>query len=237
MKSPAATAGTRGSSESPQGFSLLELLVAITIVGLMASFMYVDLRFSLGAWKAGEERLNQMGQISSIQEFLRSRLEKTYPQWTINEKEEGSVAFQGRSHRLTFIAPMQTYLGKAPFYDLSLGVIEVKPGRRDLEFLWKPILPLADEEERKPEKAVLLHNIADVEFRYFGLKNVDTEPVWLEEWEGKTKLPFLTSVTVHFPAGDERIWPVLTVAHRIQMDSACKFDIKINTCAGRTTKE
>ncbi|MBF0626730.1 MAG: prepilin-type N-terminal cleavage/methylation domain-containing protein [Magnetococcales bacterium] len=225
--------GNIGKREPSWGFSLLELLVAITITGLMASFMYVDLRFSLGAWVTGEERLDQMEQISSIQDFLRGRLEKAYPQWRVDEKEEGGVAFHGESHLVSFVAPMQIYLGKAPFYDLSIRVKEAKRGRKDLELMWKPVLPTEKDEEVKPEKFVLLENIVDIEFRYFGSKDVETEPVWLEEWVNRTKLPFLISVTVVFPDKDERLWPVLTVAHRIRMDSACKFDNKFSTCADR----
>ncbi|MBF0460604.1 MAG: prepilin-type N-terminal cleavage/methylation domain-containing protein [Magnetococcales bacterium] len=229
MNSPSLGGGNTGKRESQWGFSLLELLVAITITGLMASFMYVDWRFSVGAWVAGEERLNQMGQISSIQDFLRGRLEKAYPQW----QEEGGVAFHGEPHFVSFVAPMQTYLGKAPFYKLSIGVKEAKRGLNDLELMWKPMLPTEKDEEANQEKSIILEDIADIEFRYFGVKDVDTEPVWLEEWVNKTKLPFLISVTVHFPAEDERLWPVLTVAQRIQMDSACKFDNKVSACADR----
>ncbi|MBF0134055.1 MAG: prepilin-type N-terminal cleavage/methylation domain-containing protein [Magnetococcales bacterium] len=226
--------GNTGKRESLCGFSLIELLVAITITGLMASFMYVDLRFSVGAWVAGEKKLDQVGQISSIQYFLRGRLEEAYPQWRLDEKGEGRVAFHGESHLVSFVAPMQTYLGKAPFYDLSIGVKEEKQDRKDMELIWKPIFYTKKDEEVEPEKFILLENIEDIEFRYFGSEDADTEPVWLEEWVNKKQLPFLISVTVHFPDGDERVWPELTVAHRIQMDSACKFDNNVSTCADRT---
>ena len=158
MNSSSLGDGNIGKKESHRGFSLLELLVAITITGLMASFMYVDVRFSLEAWVAGEERLDQMGQISSIQYFLRGRLEKAYPQWKVDEKEEGSVAFHGESHLVSFVAPMQTYLGKAPFHELSIGVKEAKRGRKDLELMWKPMLPAGKDEDVKPEKTVLLEH-------------------------------------------------------------------------------
>jgi len=227
--------GNTGKRESQFGFSLIELLVAITITGLMASFMYVDLRFSVGAWVAGEKRLDQIGQISSIQYFLRGRLEKAYPQWKVDEKGEGSVAFHGESHLVSFVAPMQTYLGKAPFYDLSIGLREEKQDRKDMELMWKAISITKKDEEAEPERSILLENIENIEFRYFGSEDADTEPVWLEEWVNKTQLPFLISVTVHFPDGDERVWPELIIAHRIKMDSACKFDNNVSACSDRTT--
>lgn len=214
------------------GFTLLELLVAITITSLMASIMYIDLQFSVNAWKTGEARLNQMGQISTIQDFLRGRLEKAYPKWKVDDNNIGSVAYHGEPNFISFLTPMQVYLGKAPLSEVSIGVKETKPGQNDLEVMWKAKLP-KENDVVQLEETVLLENIADVEFEYYGSEDVDKEPVWLKEWVNKTQPPFLISVSVHFLSGDDRVWPVLTVPHRIRIESACNFVDNINACADR----
>ncbi|MBF0384009.1 MAG: prepilin-type N-terminal cleavage/methylation domain-containing protein [Magnetococcales bacterium] len=224
------------SKRDQSGFSLLELLIAISITGLMASFMYVDLRFSVGAWESGEAKLDQMAQITAVQEFLRGRFEKAYPLMrAVDDDNKESVAFQGAEKSVSMVVPLPSYLVNvnANFYEISIQVGKQSNNNKNLLLTLKPLLPLAEGEEIKAAETVLLENIYDVEFRYFGTEESEDENSWQDEWQEQTKLPLLTSMTVHFQKEDERKWPVLTVAHRINIDGACQFNLNSKQCENR----
>ncbi len=57
-----------------QGFTLLELLVAITLLGLLMAALFGGLRLGARVWETGETRLDASARVQIVQDFLRQRL-------------------------------------------------------------------------------------------------------------------------------------------------------------------
>src|SRR5436853_188714 len=62
-----------------QGFTLLELLIALSLMALVAGVLFGALQLSARSWDAGEERSDRAGQMRLAQELLRTELGGAFP--------------------------------------------------------------------------------------------------------------------------------------------------------------
>lgn len=200
------------------GFTLLELLVAMTLLSLIAILVTGGLRLGARAWDAKSEAFERSADIQTVRSFLQRQLSQTYPV-SLSDAEGTRVAFRGMPDRLTFATLMPTHIGLGGFYLVSLQATETFDRRRFTTRLRlsRPELSL-DELDIPGEDALestLLEDIAGLQFGYFGPPAPDAPPEWLEEWTDPTRLPSLILVRVMFSEDDERQWPPLVVAPMI----------------------
>ena len=71
--------GARPRHPVDQGFTLLELLVAITLLGLLMAALFGGLRLGARVWETGETRLDASARVQIVQDFLRQRLAEALP--------------------------------------------------------------------------------------------------------------------------------------------------------------
>lgn len=200
-RSPLAT---RHSGQA--GFTLLELVVAITLMGLVLIVLYSGLRLGLNSWDGGEQRAEATNRLRLAQEFLRRQLMQSITVYQMNEKQERLVAFTGRSDAIEFIAPMLAQLGQGGLYRVR---IEADDGR--LWVRWRPYSP-ADPEAGEERKTVLLEGVSDVEWAYFGPEQ-DDDPAspfrWRSDWTSTQRRPQLARLNLHW---SDEPWPDLVTA-------------------------
>jgi general secretion pathway protein J len=192
------------------GFTLLELLIAITLLGLLMAALFGGLRLGARAWERSEERLDQAARLQVVQNFLRERLGQAYP-LDADDEARSRFAFEGDADAIRFVTLMPEYLG-AGFAEFVLAVDD-RPEARDLVVRWHrfdPADPLASDEE-EPQIKVLLTDIEALEVSYYGALGRSEPVYWQERWLDAAQLPELIRVGVVFPPGDRRYWPDLIV--------------------------
>jgi general secretion pathway protein J len=198
------------SRRAEGGFTLLELLIAITLLGLLLAALFGGLRLGARAWERSEERLDQSARLQVVHNFLRDRLAQAYPL----EREEGAdrstPAFAGDADTVQFITLMPEYLGTG-FAEFTVAVDD-QSEVANLLVRWQrfdPVDPLAADEE--PQIKVLLQDIERLEIAYFGALARDQPASWHDRWLDVGQLPQLIRIRVVFPPGDPRRWPDLIV--------------------------
>lgn len=214
--------GRRGASRGRSnhwrreaGFTLLELLVALTLLALIVALLFGGMRFGTRAWEAANERIDRSSELQVVQSFIRSQLGQAHPVALSGDRSK--IAFQGTPEGVTFAAPMPAHLSLGGFYLLSFHAEDGAKGRR-LVLSWRLFDP-KDEElaSGEPEETtVLIDRISEVEFSYFGSSDPEDEPEWRDRWEGEESLPSLVRLRVAFAEGDERSWPDLVIAPVIE---------------------
>jgi general secretion pathway protein J len=217
----------RGGQAAEHGFTLLELLAAITLLGLLMAVLFGGLRLGARVWETADARLDASTRIQIVQDFVRQRLAETLPLEALAlEAAQGSdfaPLFQGTTQAVRFAGLMPANLGAGLYLmDLVLLASGEADGSGNLVLRWRPF-DLYDQTvaEVEPEERVLVENIEGLELAYFGTNNPEQPPEWREGWERQPELPRLIRIRVHFAEDDERQWPELIV--RPMLDRAPTF--------------
>ncbi|HOB61739.1 MAG TPA: prepilin-type N-terminal cleavage/methylation domain-containing protein [Candidatus Competibacteraceae bacterium] len=192
------------------GFTLLELVVAITLMGLVLVMLYSGLRLGLNGWDSGERRAEITDRLRLAQEVLRRQLAQsmTVYRQANNEQRERIAVFSGEPNEIEFVAPMLTQLGQGGLYRVRVGA-----GNGRLWMRWRPYWP--DDPDVGPEReSILLEGVSGLEWGYFGSDRSNggeqsEPPRWRSEWTNPERRPSLVRLNLSV---DGAPWPDLTVA-------------------------
>ena len=214
----------------PRGFTLLELIVAMTILGLISLSMLGGLRFGATAWQRSDAQGGAVEQIELAESVLRNALRAAYPYFTTEDPTNLHVWFQGSATRLDFLAPSPQALGGAGLARFSIAA---EPGGRGIRLTVsaRPELATADFKAQPP--SVLVSGLDTASFSYFGADAVGSPATWHESWAGQRSLPAAIRISGAFPAGDARHWPDLVIVPQIAVDETCMLDLLSHRCQGR----
>lgn len=206
----------RPRAPAEQGFTLLELLVAITLLGLLMAALFGGLRLGARVWETGETRLDASARVQVVQDFLRQRLAEALPLGAavLAEGAPPEPLFAGGLEAVRFASVLPDHLGAGLYLmELALAESEGGEGGRNLVLRWQPLdlgapgaLAAAEPQER-----ILLEGIDALEIAYFGSLDPSLPPDWWPQWQGQDVLPGLIRVQVRFAAADPRSWPELDV--------------------------
>ncbi len=216
--------GNKGTSDETartpdpdrRGFTLLELLIAMTLLGLIAVLLLGGLRLGARSWEAGSARNEQTSEVQVVQTFIRQQLSRARDLVPVLRGPARRPAFEGTREAITFIAPLPGHLAVGGLYRLSLYLSEEGEQNR-LMVSWRLFQSGADDGDARfdDDATVLLDHIENVEFSYFGSERKDGERDWQDEWQDQDRRPEMVRIRVEFAEGDGRYWPELVVAPKI----------------------
>ena len=196
-------------SDSDTGFTLVELLVATTLVALLSVVLFGGMRFGARAWDAGAASMERTGEVEAAQDLLRRTLSEVAVSDLTGAEQAQSLA--GNSALVSFIAPLPQHVGLGGLGHYRLTADDAG----HLLLAWDPQRPEQKLEDAPATKAaVILANIAALKIEYYGREHPGEKPAWRDEWASKD-LPMLIRIEVGFAAGDGRRWPELTIAPRL----------------------
>ncbi|MCC6134664.1 MAG: prepilin-type N-terminal cleavage/methylation domain-containing protein [Candidatus Contendobacter sp.] len=192
------------------GFTLIELVIAITLMGLTLVALYSGLRLGLNSWNSGEQHAEAINHLRAAQEFLRRQLAQSMTVYQTNEQQEQTVVFSGGPDRIEFVAPMLTHLGQGGLYRVR---VETADGR--LWLRWR-VYVRDDPEAGELQETVLLNKVSSVEWAYFGTDPEDQSrpkpqnpPRWRSEWTITGHRPLLVRLTLNLGG---QPWPDLVAS-------------------------
>lgn len=221
---------TGGQTERGQaGFTLLELMVALAVLGLLSVMLFGGLRFGFRSWERESAHANAVADIGVAQGFLRRSIADAYPMFQLDGDGKRLNPFVGMPGQLEFLAPAPASVGGAGRERYLIGTDTVN-GRIDLVVLSQPELA-ADPNKRV--RTILVPGIRTFVLRYFGRQGDDDGARWYDGWSDATHLPQLVRVEVAFASDDFRTWPEFVVAPRIALDANCVYDPLTQGCKGR----
>jgi general secretion pathway protein J len=220
------------SPDRAAGFTLLELLVAMTVLGVLTGLLAAGLSFGTRIWEREQHQLEQGAELQMVQDVIRRTLGEA---WPLNvptsagtEAATEGIAFVGTDTSVEFLGP-------PPAQSLAGGVYQYTllgrdgPGGVSLVLTWHLRSPDAtprnakrrnsararQNETAEGKEVVLVDRLANAEFSYFGAGDEEVKPRWRDRWQDASKLPLLIRLEVTFPPGDRRRWPEFVVAPAI----------------------
>jgi general secretion pathway protein J len=202
----------RTQTGGAEGFTLVELLVAITIVALLTVVLFGGLRLGSRASNAVSLQIDRSSKITVVYDFMQRELTDARPLTTAESAPQSTVAFDGEAGEITFATIPPAYLSLGGFHLLHLALDDAG-GQGRLMVSWQQIPRGATPSDAAPLRpSILLDHVRRAEFAYFGQPDVNLPSQWLEQWTTRDKLPQLVRLRLVMTDG----WhaPDLVVALR-----------------------
>lgn len=197
------------------GFSLVELLLALTLMSMLLALAYGGLRASTQATERGQKILDDSNRIRMAHQFVRQQLTQMLP-LAFEEDEAGQTrsVFRGERNRIRYVAQMPGYLG---YGGPQVQELEFVQGEKGLALVLSHTLLQGFDEtllyEREP--VLLLDNIQLAEFTFLGLDENGEMSTWTPSWEDENQLPAAVALEIEFAEDVFIQWPMLTTSVRI----------------------
>ncbi len=197
-----------------RGFTLIEILVALALMGLIAVILITSLQIGGHTWQRVTRAVSGTDDIAQAQEILRLRLGALYP----DNRSTGDIR---QPLFLTSNGASLEFFGEAPEATVD-GILRYEVGvsaaSRSLE-----IRSWSDKEGGSGHQSAetLLPRVASLAVQFW-LKPEATPGRWVDHWDSN-KLPKLIRIDVAFGVNDKRRWPPLYIEPRIDTPANCVF--------------
>lgn len=196
------------------GFTLLEILIAVTLLALMVTLAMGALRTAVRATRSGEALIERTDRMRTAQEFLRRQLSHAMPLPFERLEDSGeNRVFVADRGGLRFVAPMPGYLSRGGPHVQWLSFVRDRDGMR-LEFDhaqlngYDPDDPKGDS---KREPVVLLDGFREGHFEYRALDEQGELDAWGANWDDAQRLPMLVRLVLEFETDSRQRWPNLEI--------------------------
>jgi general secretion pathway protein J len=187
------------------GFSMIETLIALAILGLVLSVLPSTVRLGQRAWEARAD-IETRNAVPGALGFLEQRLSEARA--TLIMREDGALAgsFIGTPRSLSFAAPEPPSApGGLYLYRLSVASDGTEPR------LVLTAAPLESASTATPLE-IFAVPVSEATFAYFGRSSTGTRTSWSGEWTARDVLPRLVEIVVRVGAGPR------TRTHRIVVE-------------------
>jgi general secretion pathway protein J len=174
-----------------KGFTLIEVVVTLTIVGFVLLIVFGVMRLGISAWEKGETAQEDDQRIRVLTQLFCRQIKSVVPYKIKSPKAEGDyLAFEGKAHSLKMVTALPLLTQRAEGF--VFAVYELQEGRREgkrlvlyeQRALNKDFMDIPPKEE---SGVPILEELEDVRFEYF--RDEDPEKTrsaeWVEEWDAK----------------------------------------------------
>lgn len=186
------------------GFTLIEVVITLTILGFICLIIFGAFRLGLSAWERGESVKDEYQKARIVSQLITQQVKSAVPYKIKPQKAEGDyLAFEGDARSLRFVSSLPVR-GRQPeglVYARYEFKEEGSEGGRLILYEEKALNKDFFADEPKEELAVsLLEGVSSVRFEYFReedpLNNQQEE--WVEEWKAKDekRLPKALKMTI-----------------------------------------
>lgn len=199
----------------PAGFTLVELLLALTLMSMLLALAYGGLRAATRATDRGQNILEDSSRIRMAHQFVRKQLNQMSP-LAFEQSEDGAerTVFIGEEQRIRYVAPMPGYLG---FGGPQVQELEIVRGSEGLELVLSHALLQGFEEEllyaRDP--IPLVDKIESARFSFLGADEAGELTGWTSVWDQPEALPKSIALDIEFVEDVYIKWPLLTASVRV----------------------
>ena len=207
------------------GFTLLEVLMAVTLLALLLAGAYSGIQTSVRAMHSGERMIERVDRVRTVQEFLRRQISRIMP-LPYDQSPNGTFVFDGDRQFMRFVAPMPGYLSHGGPYVQTLALTHGNDGLR-LVFSGAMLNGFDATEEKAAERdpVVLLDHIRDGHFAYRMLDEQGQLTPWSDSWPDPSITPLMVQIQLVMQTGERVDFPTLAVP--LMLDSGATHVVQM----------
>ena len=191
------------------GFTLLEMVVVVTVLGFLVIGLTQGVRTGLTLWEAQSRRVSETAELDATARILRALLSGIAPPPSFGPAAgaSGSPELKGDAASLAFVGDLPTGLGTTQRADITL---ELSGGR--LVLRWTPHRhEQSTAAASPPAETELMGNVERLDLAYWGTSPSGQETGWQAQWDGPA-IPELIRIRLVFGEKDRRRFPDLIAA-------------------------
>ncbi|MGB7949855.1 MAG: type II secretion system protein GspJ [Candidatus Binatia bacterium] len=202
------------SEESQKGFTLVEVILALTIFALMGTVLYGAFSLSHSAVERSQRSFERSQKLRSVDETLGSYIRSAYP---YRSSPQGSaIVFSGQQAELTFVSSFSLAMGGR-----GMAIVRLfwegdddRAGKLRLEE--ETPVRIAGEDFNKEQQGirnsmVVLEGLKELRMTY--LDPESDQEKWEESWDAQERNRLPRAVRVHYRTGEGReaqwVFPVM----------------------------
>ncbi|MDR2016861.1 MAG: prepilin-type N-terminal cleavage/methylation domain-containing protein [Burkholderiales bacterium] len=224
----------RSSCHGSQGFTLVELIVALLLLSLISATLFGVFRTAGRSVEAGEQRTDDAASIRLVEDFLRAQWENAHP---LRQRKmlEYPLIFEGSRDQLIYVSALPPRVLGGGLWAWRLHVVrEGQHGKLVLENTIPDTGSQAKLNFSADKRSVLADRVKSVTFQYYGITGettIKTMPKWSNAWDDSQRLPQIIRMDVTLEDGSQ--WPTLYVEMRKGMEAGCRqWNEVAGKCAG-----
>ena len=203
------------------GFTLIELVIALALLGAMVLFMYSGLAFGLRGWDAADVNGRRTADRRIAENFLRREVSELFPmRW--KDPMTLRLAFEGKPDLLQFVSVRPAGISVTGLSLVSVSA-EQDTVKRTRNLVMRRASPGDEQKDFGPvaagEATTLFENIDGVAFEYYGSENDFTDPKWVDTWQWPGRIPQLIRIRVR--NADGSYLPEMIVRMMLSEEAGC----------------
>lgn len=193
-----------------QGFTLIEVIIAMTILSLILVLLFSTLFTANRSWQSTERKVSQNNELRLVSHFLQRQISQSIPLMWI-DKSEQRLIFEGRKKQLRFASTLPAHRGGGGIQIITLKLEKTKNYHQlNLYYQYGDTDSSPFEDNNNIENVTLLEDISNFELSYYGADKVDDTPTWRDEWNNERILPLIVSLKI-FEIDEINNWPEIKV--------------------------
>lgn len=190
------------STSAQSGFTLLELLVSIALLGLIVAIVGTAMRLGYRSLDKGEKKAITQERFKVSLSLMDAQLQSRIPLKTTGETTEGvesvnQFLFEGKKDSIKF-ASNYSLMGGQKGYVIVAYRVETGANEKRTLFAQENTIGMENQKEVK-----LLEGFDDIHFEYFFKEATEEQGKWVEEWTDTATLP--GKVRIHLAWGNQQI--------------------------------
>jgi general secretion pathway protein J len=203
------------SGRNDNGFTLVELLLAITLLSILLALAYGGFRASTRATDRGQDILQESSRLRLAHQFVHRQLNQLLPMsFSDEDSDDLPMVFVGDPRSIRYVGPMPGYLGFGGPQVQELSIVEGENGRQlVLSHALLQGFEEADLDQRAP--IMLIDGIVGGSFSFQGRDEQGEPGPWSDQWDETDILPLAVALQLDFNEEAHMEWPELVASVRI----------------------
>ena len=196
---------------SAVGFTLIEVVLALTIFALMGTILYGAFFLGHRALEKTQGSFEKNQKLRSFGDFLGSYIRSAYPYRT--SSQDPTFYFEGEPDRLTFVSSYSLAMGGRGMAKVHVSLENTDGGEGTVRLEEGVPVRLTDENGDSGQRNSLVLQEGAREFRLAYLNPQLEEEIWEERWNGREQKTLPRAVRVTYRTAAERevrwIFPIM----------------------------